>query len=179
VASLLQKYRDDIAPAMTERFGYKNVMAVPKLQKIVLSAGVGQGDNKDRLPQALEDLTLISGQKAVPTKARKSVANFKLRAGMSVGARVTLRGTMMYDFLERLIGVAIPRFRDFRGLPEKSFDGHGDYTFGIYEQAVFPEIDQDKIKAVQGMHVTLVTSAKTNDEGRELLRLFGMPFATS
>jgi len=179
VANLSQKYKDEIVPAMAERFGYKNSLAVPRLQKIVLSTGVGSGDNKDRLPQALEDLSLITGQKAVETKARKSVAGFKLREGMSVGARVTLRGPKMYEFLERLIGVAIPRFRDFRGLSEKSFDGHGDYTFGIAEQAVFPEIDPDKVKVSQGMHVTLVTSAKTDDEGRELLRLFGMPFATT
>jgi len=178
VANLSQKYNDEIVPAMAERFGYKNSLAVPRLQKIVLSAGVGSGDNKDRLPQALEDLGLITGQKAVPTKARKSVAGFKLREGMEVGARVTLRGPRMYEFLERLIGVAIPRFRDFRGLSDKSFDGHGDYTFGIVEQAVFPEIDPDKVKVSQGMHVTLVTNAKTDDEGRELLRLFGMPFAT-
>lgn len=179
MANLSQKYKDAIVPAMVERFGYKNSLAVPRLQKIVLSAGVGSGDNKDRLPQALEDLGLITGQKAVATKARKSVAGFKLREGMEVGVRVTLRGSRMYEFLERLIGVAIPRLRDFRGLSVKSFDGHGDYTFGIVEQAVFPEIDPDKVKVSQGMHVTLVTSAKTDDEGRELLRLFGMPFATT
>ncbi|MFH1731095.1 MAG: 50S ribosomal protein L5 [Planctomycetota bacterium] len=179
MTNLSQKYKSEIIPAMVERFGYKNSLAVPRLQKIVLSTGVGSGDNKDRLPQALEDLSLVTGQKAVETKARKSVAAFKLREGMSVGARVTLRGPKMYEFLERLIGVAIPRFRDFRGLSDKSFDGHGDYTFGIAEQAVFPEIDPDKVKVSQGMHVTLVTSAKTDDEGRELLRLFGMPFATT
>ena len=179
MANLSQKYKSEIVPAMVERFGYKNSLAVPRLQKIVLSTGVGSGDNKDRLPQALEDLSLVTGQKAVETKARKSVAAFKLREGMSVGARVTLRGPKMYEFLDRLIGVAIPRFRDFRGLSDKSFDGHGDYTFGIAEQAVFPEIDPDKVKVSQGMHVTLVTSAKTDDEGRELLRLFGMPFATT
>ena len=178
VATLLQKYRDEIVPAMLERFGYKNPLAVPRLEKIVLSAGVGY-DSSERLPQAIDDLTLITGQKAVATKARKSVANFRIRAGMPVGARVTLRATHMYEFLERLISVAIPRFRDFRGLSATAFDGHGDYTFGITEQAVFPEIDPDKVKVIQGMHVTLVTSARTDDEGHELLRLFGMPFKTS
>jgi len=178
VASLVQKYKDEIVPALVERFAYKNAMAAPHLTKIIVSSGTGPGDNQDRLPQALDDLTLITGQKAVATKARKSVAGFKVREGVSVGARVTLRGTRMYEFLERLIGVAIPRFRDFRGLPDKSFDGQGNYTFGIYEQAVFPEVNPDKVKVIQGMHVTFVTSAKTDDEGRELLRLFGMPFAT-
>jgi len=179
VVNLLQKYKGEIVPAMVERFGYKNPLAVPRLQKIVVSTGVGSGDNKERLPQALEDLGLITGQKAVEAKARKSVAGFKLREGMPVGARVTLRGPRMYEFLERLIGVAIPRFRDFRGLPEKSFDGQGNYTFGIAEQAVFPEIDPDKVKVSQGMHVTMVTSAHTDEEGCALLRLFGMPLATT
>jgi len=178
VTNLLRQYKEDILPAMVERFGYKNSLAVPRLEKIVLSAGTGQ-DDKERLPQALDDLALITGQKAVATKARKSVAGFKVREGMSVGARVTLRGARMYEFLERLISVAIPRLRDFRGLSERSFDGRGDYTFGINEQAVFPEIDPDKVKVAQGMHVTIVTSARSDDEGRELLRLFGMPFATS
>ncbi len=178
MTNLLRQYKEDILPAMVERFGYKNSLAVPRLEKIVLSAGTGQ-DDKERLPQALDDLALITGQKAVATKARKSVAGFKVREGMSVGARVTLRGARMYEFLERLISVAIPRLRDFRGLSERSFDGRGDYTFGINEQAVFPEIDPDKVKVAQGMHVTIVTSARSDDEGRELLRLFGMPFATS
>ncbi len=178
MASLVQKYKDEIVPALVERFAYTNSLAAPKLTKIVVSAGTGPGDNQDRLPQALEDLTLITGQKAVATKARKSVAGFKVREGVSVGARVTLRGPKMYEFLERLIGVAIPRFRDFRGLSNKSFDGQGNYTFGVDEQAVFPEINPDKIKVAQGMHVTFVTTARTNDEGLELLRLFGMPFAT-
>ena len=178
MASLVQKYRDEIVPALVERFAYANAMAAPKLTKIVVSTGTGPGDNQDRLPQALEDLTLITGQKAVPTKARKSVAGFKVREGVSVGARVTLRGIKMYEFIERLIGVAIPRLRDFRGLSGKSFDGQGNYTFGIDEQSVFPEVNPDKVKVAQGMHVTFVTTALTNDEGLELLRLFGMPFAT-
>ena len=178
MTNLLRQYKETILPAMVERFGYKNPLAVPRLEKIVVSAGTGQ-DDKERLPHALRDLALITGQKAVPTTARKSVAGFKVREGMSVGARVTLRGARMYEFLERLISVAIPRLRDFRGLSDRLFDGHGDYTFGINEQAVFPEIDPDKVNVSQGMHITIVTSAKTDDEGRELLRLFGMPFATS
>lgn len=179
MVNLLQKYRTEIVPAMMQRFGYKNSMAVPKLAKVKLSAGIGRTtEEKERLQQALDDLTAITGQKAVPTKAKKSVANFKIRKGMTVGTTVTLRGTRMYEFLERLISVAIPRIRDFRGLSPAGFDGHGNFSFGLNEQAVFPEIDPDKIKVTQGMHITMVTTAKSNDEGRELLRQFGMPFIT-
>jgi large subunit ribosomal protein L5 len=178
VAAYRQKYANDIIPALKERFGYKNVMAVPKITKIVVHAGVGRGsEEKERLQQSLDDLTTITGQKAVIRKAKKSVAQFKTREGMPVGTVVTLRGERMYEFLERLISLAIPRIRDFRGLSPKSFDGRGNYNFGITEQVVFPEIDPDKVKVPQGMHITIVTTANTDDEGRELLRQFGMPFA--
>jgi len=179
VANLVEKYKTEIIPALTERFGYKNVMAVPKLTTIVVNVGVGRGDDKERLAQALADVTLVTGQKAVPTKAKTSVASFKIREGMTVGVRVTLRGTQMYEFLDRLIAVGIPRIRDFRGLSPKAFDGRGNFSFGIGEQIVFPEIDPDKIKAAQGMQICFVTTAPTDDEARELLRLFGMPFATT
>lgn len=177
--NLLDKYRNEVAPAMTARFGYKNAMAVPKLAKISLNAGVGCGsEEKERLEQALEDFGLITGQKPVLTKARSSIAAFKVREGMPVGVAVTLRGPRMYEFLERLISIAIPRIRDFRGLAQKGFDGRGNFSFGITEQSVFPEIHPDKIKVAQGMLITIVTTADTDDEGRELLRQFGMPFAT-
>jgi large subunit ribosomal protein L5 len=179
VANLVEKYKTEIIPALTERFGYTNVMAVPKLTTIVVNVGVGRGDDKERLAQALADVTLVTGQKAVPTKAKTSVASFKIREGMTVGVRVTLRGTQMYEFLDRLIAVGIPRIRDFRGLSPKAFDGRGNFSFGIGEQIVFPEIDPDKIKAAQGMQICFVTTANTDDEARELLRLFGMPFATT
>ena len=179
MANLVEKYKTEIIPALTERFGYKNVMAVPKLTTIVVNVGVGRGDDKERLAQALADVTLVTGQKAVPTKAKTSVASFKIREGMTVGVRVTLRGTQMYEFLDRLIAVGIPRIRDFRGLSPKAFDGRGNFSFGIGEQIVFPEIDPDKIKAAQGMQICFVTTAPTDDEARELLRLFGMPFATT
>ncbi len=162
---------------MSERFGYKNDRAVPRLEKIVLSAGVGRGsEEKERLDQSLADLTKISGQQAVATKARKSIAGFNIRQGMPVGARVTLRGARMYEFLQRLISLAIPRIRDFRGLSPNAFDGNGNYALGINEQSVFPEINPDDIKVTQGMNISIVTTAITDEEGRELLRLFGMPF---
>jgi large subunit ribosomal protein L5 len=179
VAGFRDRYASEIVPTLQERFGYKNVMAVPKITKIVLSAGVGRGtEEKERLQQSLDDLTTITGQKAVVRKAKKSVASFKTREGMPVGTMVTLRGRRMYEFLERLISLAIPRIRDFRGLSPKAFDGRGNYNFGINEQVVFPEIDPDKVQVPQGMHVTIVTTATTDDEGRELLRGFGMPFTT-
>lgn len=179
MAQLQERYNTEIVPALMERFGYTNRLAVPKLVKIMLSAGVGRAaEDKDRLPQTLDDLATISGQKAVPRKARRSVAGFKIRAGMVVGAMVTLRSTRMYEFLERLIVVAIPRIRDFRGLSPRAFDGHGNFSFGITEQVVFPEVDPDSVKVTQGMDITIVTTAKQDEEGRELLRLFGMPFTT-
>lgn len=176
---MLAKYRTEVVPAMMQRFGYKNRLAVPRLGKIVLSIGLGRvTEEKEKLQEALDDLAIITGQKAVATKARKSVAGFKIREGMVIGAMVTLRGARMYEFLHRLIGVAIPRIRDFRGLNPKSFDGHGNFSFGLTEQGVFPEINPDKVKVPLGMHITLVTTAKTDEEGRELLRLFGIPYAT-
>lgn len=178
--TLLDKYRKEIVPAMKERFGHKNAHAVPHLHKILLTTGVGRPSDekgKEKLQQALEDLALITGQKAVPTKAKKSVASFKVREGMVIGAMVTLRGPRMYEFLERLITVAIPRIRDFRGISAEAFDGHGNLSFGITEQSVFPEINPDRVKVQIGMHITLVTNARNNEEGRELLRLFGVPFA--
>jgi len=179
VTNLQATYRKDIVPAMKAKFGYTNIMAVPKLSKITLNCGIGRiSEEKERLQQAIDDITAITGQKPVATKAKKSVANFKIREGMTVGVAVTLRGARMYEFLERLIGVAIPRIRDFRGLSPKGFDRHGNFSFGITEQAVFPELDPDKIKVVQGLQITIVTTANTDDEGRELLRLFGMPFAS-
>jgi large subunit ribosomal protein L5 len=176
VVTLQEKYRSDVIPALREHFGYANIMAVPKIQKVVLNAGVGN-EGKERLQQSLADLGVVTGQKAAPRKARKSVAGFKTREGMIVGTMVTLRGARMYEFLERLIGLAIPRMRDFRGLSPKAFDGQGNYSFGVTEQTVFPEVNPDSVKVPQGMHITIVTSALTDDEGRELLRLMGMPFA--
>lgn len=175
---LLEAYKTGIIPAMLEHFAYGNRQAVPKLAKIVLSTGCGP-EEKERLQQAHDDLGVITGQKPVTTKARKSVAGFKVREGMPVGVMATLRGARMYEFLERLITVAIPRIRDFRGLSPKAFDGHGNFTFGLTEQAVFPEVNPDSVKITQGMNITLVTTAKTDEEGRELLRQFGMPFATT
>jgi len=180
VAHLLDRYQTEIVPSLMKTLERRNRLAVPRLEKIILSAGVGRAaEEKERLQQTLDDLTAITGQRAVPTQARKSVAGFKIRAGMTVGARVTLRGPRMYEFLERLIAVAIPRIRDFRGLSPKAFDGQGNFSFGINEQAVFPEVDPDKVKVTQGMHITLVTTAETDQEGRELLGQFGMPFAES
>ena len=180
MAHLLDRYQTEIVPSLMKTLERRNRLAVPRLEKIILSAGVGRAaEEKERLQQTLDDLTAITGQRAVPTQARKSVAGFKIRAGMTVGARVTLRGPRMYEFLDRLIAVAIPRIRDFRGLSPKAFDGQGNFSFGINEQAVFPEVDPDKVKVTQGMHITLVTTAETDQEGRELLGQFGMPFAES
>jgi large subunit ribosomal protein L5 len=163
---------------MMKRFGLTNRLAVPRLEKIVVSAGIGRGsEEKERLEQTLADLATITGQKAVPTKARKSVAGFNIRQGMPVGVQVTLRGARMYEFLQRLIVAAIPRIRDFRGLSPGAFDGQGNYSFGIDEQVVFPEVNADDVKVTQGMHITLVTTADTDEQGRELLQGFGMPFA--
>ncbi len=174
---LAEKYREEVAPQMMERFQYGNQMRIPKLEKIVLNMGVGRAtQNKKLLEGAVNDLTRIAGMKPVVTRARKSISNFKLREGMPIGCMVTLRGERMYEFLDKLIGVAIPRIRDFRGIPSKSFDGRGNYTLGISEQIIFPEIDFDKVDEVRGLDITFVTTAKTDEEGRELLTRMGMPF---
>ena len=171
-------YNDEIVAAMIKKFGYKNVMEVPKLDKIVVNMGVGEAkDNAKVLESAVKDMETISGQKAVLTKAKKSVANFKIREGMAIGCKTTLRGEKMYDFLDRLVNLALPRVRDFRGVNPNSFDGRGNYSLGIKEQLIFPEIEYDKVDKVRGMDVIFVTTAKTDEEARELLRLFNMPFA--
>lgn len=177
VPRLLKQYREEIVPAMMKRFGYKNVMQVPRLEKITLNMGVGDAVADPKLlDRAMDDLTIISGQKPSVTAAKKSISNFKLRQGMKVGCRVTLRGSRMYEFLDRLISLAIPRIRDFRGLSDKSFDGRGNYSLGAREQIIFPEINVDKIDKIRGLNVTLVTSAENDEEAYELLRAFGMPF---
>ncbi|MEW5921225.1 MAG: 50S ribosomal protein L5 [Bacillota bacterium] len=177
MSELKDKYINDIRPALMERFAYKNVMAVPRLEKIVINMGVGEGkDNVKLLDAAVKDLALISGQKPVVTKAKKSVASFKLREGMSIGCKVTLRGERMYDFLSKLINVALPRVRDFRGVSPRSFDGRGNYSLGLKEQHIFPEINYNEVEKVQGMDITIVTTAKSDEEAKELLRLIGMPF---
>lgn len=176
--SLVEKYSNEIAPAMNKKFNYDSVMEIPKIDKIVLNMGVGDAvSNAKNLDEAVEELTLISGQKPLITKAKKSIANFRLREGMSIGAKVTLRGDRMYDLLYKLINVSLPRVRDFRGISSRSFDGRGNYTLGIKEQLIFPEIDYDKVNRVRGLDVVIVTTAKTDEEARELLTEFGMPFA--
>jgi large subunit ribosomal protein L5 len=173
---LKQKYRDEVAPALREKFSYGNVMETPSITKIVVNMGVGKAiESASHLDNAVKDLTAITGQKPQVTRAKKSISNFKLREGMAIGCRVTLRGERMYEFLDRLINVALPRVRDFRGVSSK-MSGRGDYNLGLKEQFIFPEIEFDKIDAVRGMNVTLVTTAKTDEEGRELLAQFGMPF---
>ncbi|MDQ1231928.1 MULTISPECIES: 50S ribosomal protein L5 [Sphingomonas] len=170
-------YDDSIIKAMTEKFGYKNVNEIPRIEKIVLNMGVGEAtQDKKRVDQAASEMELIAGQKPVITKAKKSIAQFKLREGMPIGVKVTLRRERMYEFLDRFITIALPRVRDFRGLNPKSFDGRGNYACGIKEQIIFPEINYDRIDKVRGMDVIVTTSAKTDDEARELLRLFGFPF---
>jgi large subunit ribosomal protein L5 len=170
-------YDEKIAQAMTEKFGYKNHMEVPKIEKIVLNMGVGEAtQDKKKVTTAAEEMALIAGQKPVITVAKKSIATFKLREGMPIGAKVTLRRDNMYEFLDRLVTIAMPRIRDFRGLNPKSFDGRGNYAFGIKEQIIFPEINYDRIEKVRGMDIIVTTTAKTDDEARELLRLFGFPF---
>ena len=174
---LKTKYREEIAPALGKEFSYPNVNQIPGLTKIVVNMGVGDAAKDAKLIEgAISDLTAITGQKPQVTKARKSIAQFKLRDGMPIGAHVTLRGDRMWEFLDRLLSLALPRIRDFRGLNPKQFDGNGNYTFGLTEQSMFHEIDQDKIDRVRGMDITLVTSAKTDDEGRSLLRMLGFPF---
>jgi large subunit ribosomal protein L5 len=177
---LKQKYRAEITKALTEQFGYTNPHQVPGLVKIVVNTGVGEAARDSKvIDGAIKDLTAITGQKPQVTKARKSIAQFKLREGMPIGAHVTLRGDRAWEFMDRLITLALPRIRDFRGLSEKQFDGNGNYTFGLQEQSVFHEIDQDKIDRVRGFDITVVTTAKTDDEGRALLRALGFPFRSS
>ncbi len=174
---LKNKYKEEVVPALMEQFGYKSIMEVPKLEKICINQGIGKAtQDKKLVDNALQEMTMIAGQKAVPTKAKKSVSNFKLREGMTIGARVTLRDVKMYEFLDRLVSVALPRVRDFRGINDKSFDGRGNYSMGITEQIIFPEIDLDKISSIQGMDVTFVTSANTDAEALALLKLLGLPF---
>jgi large subunit ribosomal protein L5 len=174
---LKQKYRAEILPALNEQFGYANVMQVPGLVKIVVNMGVGEAARDSKLIEgAVRDLTAITGQKPQVTKARKSIAQFKLREGMPIGAHVTLRGDRMWEFLDRLLSLALPRIRDFRGLSDRQFDGRGNYTFGLTEQVMFHEIDQDRVDRSRGMDITVVTSATTDDEGRALLRQLGFPF---
>jgi len=174
---LKEKYRQEVVPAMMDKFGYKNVMQVPKLEKVTVNVGLGEAvQNPKALDAAVEDLKVITGQKPVVTRAKKSIAAFKLRAGMQIGAKVTLRGERMYDFVDKVVNAVLPRVRDFRGVSPKSFDGRGNYTLGIKEQIIFPEIDYDKVDKVRGMNITIVTTAKTDEEARELLRLLGMPF---
>ena len=178
MARLKDIYNSEIKDAMMKKFGYKNIMEVPKLEKIVINMGVGEAkDNAKVLDSAVRDLEIISGQHAVTTKARKSVANFKIREGMPIGCKVTLRGEKMYDFADRLINLALPRVRDFRGVNPNAFDGRGNYALGIKEQLIFPEIEYDKVDKTRGMDVIFVTTAKTDEEAKELLTLFNMPFA--
>jgi len=177
-ARLKDLYNDEIIEALTKKFGYKNVMEVPKLDKIVINMGVGEAkENAKLLESAVKDMETITGQKAVLTKAKNSVANFKIREGMAIGCKTTLRGEKMYEFLDRLVNLALPRVRDFRGVNPNAFDGRGNYALGIKEQIIFPEIEYDKIDKTRGMDIIFVTTAKTDEEARELLRLFNMPFA--
>ena len=178
MSRLKDLYKNEIVDAMTKKFGYKNVMEVPKLDKIVINMGVGEAkDNAKALEAAVKDMEIITGQKAVLTKAKNSVANFKIREGMNIGCKVTLRGDKMYEFLDRLVNLALPRVRDFRGVNPNAFDGRGNYALGIKEQIIFPEIEYDKIDKTRGMDIIFVTTAKTDEEARELLTLFNMPFA--
>jgi large subunit ribosomal protein L5 len=177
VPRLKKIYNETIAPELIKEFSYSSPMQAPRLVKIVVSMGVGEAiSNKKLLDSAIEELTLITGQKAVKTNARKSIANFKVRAGQEIGARVTLRGAMMYEFLDRLVNAALPRVKDFRGISQNAFDGHGNYAMGIIEQIIFPEIDFDKIERIAGLNIVIVTSAKTDAEARAFLAKFGMPF---
>ncbi len=177
-ARLKETYQNEIVDAMIKKFGYKNIMQVPKIEKIVVNMGVGEAkENAKVLESAVKDMEIITGQKAVLTKAKKSVANFKIREGMAIGCKTTLRGEKMYEFMDRLINLALPRVRDFRGVNANAFDGRGNYALGIKEQLIFPEIEYDKVDKVRGMDIIFVTTANTDEEARELLRLFNMPFA--
>ena len=178
MSRLSEQYKNEIVDAMIKKFGYKNVMEVPKLDKVVINMGVGEAkENAKVLDSAVKDLETISGQKPVLTRAKNSVANFKIREGMAIGCKVTLRGEKMYEFVDRLVNLALPRVRDFRGVNPNAFDGRGNYALGIKEQLIFPEIEYDKVDKIRGMDIVFVTTAKTDEEARELLRLFGMPFA--
>lgn len=178
MARMKEQYRSEMAPALMKKFGYKSVMQIPKLDKVVINVGCGEArDNPKIIDAIIGDLSKITGQRPVVCKAKKSVANFKLREGMNIGAKVTLRGDRMYEFVDRLFSVALPRVRDFRGINPNGFDGRGNYNMGIREQLIFPEIDYDKIDKVRGMDICFVTTAKTDEEGRELLTLMGAPFA--
>ena len=178
MARLKVQYKNEIAPALNKKFGYKSTMQIPKLDKIIINVGAGEAkENEKIIDNIMNDLALITGQKAIPCRAKKSVANFKLRQGQVIGVKVTLRGERMYEFADRLFNVALPRVRDFRGINGNSFDGRGNYAFGIKEQMIFPEIDFDKIDAVRGMDICFVTTAKTDEEAKELLKLMGAPFA--
>lgn len=177
MSRLKERYAKEIAPAMSKEYGYKNVMAIPKLEKIVINIGLGEAiQNSKLLDNAADELSQIAGQRPVITRAKKSIASFKLRKGMPIGCSVTLRGERMFEFLDRLVNTALPRVRDFRGLSTKSFDGRGNYTLGLRDQLIFPEIDYSRVSKIKGMNVCVVTTAKTDDEARTLLRLFGMPF---
>lgn len=177
MARLKEKFNKEITPALQQKFGYKNVMQVPKLEKVVVNVGVGEAiQNSKAIDSAVGDLMKIAGQKPIVTRAKKSIAGFKLREGMPVGTKVTLRGERMYEFVDRLLNVAIPRVRDFHGVSDKAFDGRGNYTLGIKEQLIFPEIEYDKIDKIRGMDIVFVTTAKTDEEARELLEMLGMPF---
>ena len=177
MARLLEQYKQDITPRLIDKFGYNNIMQVPKIEKVIINVGVGEAiQNPKAMDGAVNDLMAISGQKPVITKAKKSIAGFKLREGMPIGCKVTLRGERMYDFLYRLINIVLPRVRDFRGVSPQAFDGRGNYSLGIKEQTIFPEIDYDKIDKIRGLEVVIVTTAKTDEEARELLKSMGMPF---
>jgi large subunit ribosomal protein L5 len=176
---LKEKYSKEIAPALRESQGYKNPMQVPRVSKVVINMGVKTSDDRDAIKALVDDLGKITGQQAVITKARKSISNFRLREGMPVGIKVTLRGVRMFEFLDRLLNVALPRIRDFRGVSATAFDGRGNYTLGLQEQTIFPEINPDHVKKLHGMDITIVTTANTNDEAKELLKLMGMPFETT
>ena len=178
MARLKEQYKNEIAPALNKKFGYKSTMQIPKLDKIIINVGAGEAkENEKIIDNIMNDLALITGQKAIPCRAKKSVANFKLRQGQVIGVKVTLRGERMYEFADRLFNVALPRVRDFRGINGNSFDGRGNYAFGLKEQIIFPEIDFDKVDAVRGMDICFVTTAKTDEEAKELLKALGAPFA--
>jgi len=178
LSRMKDKYSDEVAKGLMEKFGYKNIMEIPKIEKVILNMGVGEAvSNPKVLDVAINDMMIIAGQKPVVTRAKKSIAAFKIREGMPIGAKVTLRGQRMYEFLDKLLNIALPRVRDFRGVSPRSFDGRGNYTMGIKEQLIFPEIEYDKVDKVRGMDIIIVTTAKTDEEARELLKLMGMPFS--